>query len=95
VTKRKFFRRAEAIGNKTIGTLNIQYSDNDYQTFSAARGVDLSVSRSQAYGFGQSRRRAFKFTHQSNNPLRLVSMELQYDIGELENDGVIEPVYRR
>lgn len=94
-TKRKFFRRAEAIGNKTTGTLNIQYSDNDYQTFSAARGMDLSASRSQLYGFGQSRRRSFKFSHQSNNPLRLVSVELQYDIGELENDGVIEPVYRR
>lgn len=95
VTKRKFFRRAEAIGNKTTGTLTVQYSDDDYNTWAGGRTVDLAASRSQMYGLGQSRRRAFRFTHQANQPFRLLSMELQYDIGELENDGVIEPVYRR
>ena len=95
VTKRKFFRRAEAIGNKTTGTLTLQYSDDDYNTWAGGRTVDLAASRSQMYGLGQSRRRAFRFTHQANQPFRLLSMELQYDIGELENDGVIEPVYRR
>ena len=95
VTKRKFFRRAEAIGNKTTGTLTVQYSDDDYNTWAGGRTVDLAASRSQMYGLGQSRRRAFRFTHQANQPLRLLSTELQYDIGELENDGVIEPVYRR
>ena len=95
VTKRKFFRRAEAIGNKTTGTLTVEYSDDDYNTWAGGRTVDLAASRSQMYGLGQSRRRAFRFTHQANQPFRLLSMELQYDIGELENDGVIEPVYRR
>ena len=95
VTKRKFFRRAEAIGNKTTGTMTVEYSDDDYNTWAGGRTVDLAASRSQMYGLGQSRRRAFRFTHQANQPFRLLSMELQYDIGELENDGVIEPVYRR
>jgi hypothetical protein len=41
-TKRKFFQRIEIIGDKVSATLKIRHSDDDYQTWSNYRSVDLS-----------------------------------------------------
>lgn len=56
-------------------TVSVSYSDNDYQTFSTARTIDLNTVRKQLRNCGSSRRRAWKIEHTDNTPLRLYSMK--------------------
>ena len=83
-TKRKFWNRAEIIGDKAPATMKVRYSDNDYKTWSSYRSVDLSKDRPIIYQLGGARRRAFEFLCTDNTPLRLDACELDFRIGELE-----------
>jgi len=53
----------------------LSYSDNDYQSWSAGRALDLS-SRPFLLNLGMFRRRAFKITYTDNYPLRIEAIEL-------------------
>ncbi len=64
----------EVIGDKVVGNAHIRYTDNDYQTFSTYRPVDLNANRSQIVRCGASRRRAFEIRHIDNSALRLESL---------------------
>lgn len=78
--KRMF--RFELIGDwQAAGTATVEWTDNDYQTWSTARTLDLT-QRAYTKGCGVFRRRAFRITHTYNGPLRLEAME--FDI----SDGV-------
>lgn len=79
--KTKFMSRLELIGDKIASTIQERHSDDDYQTFSSYRTIDLSTSRSQAYRYGKFRRRSFEFLHTDNTPLRLEWMEIDYEDG--------------
>ena len=83
-TKRKFWNRAEIIGDKVAATLKVRHSDNDYKTWSPYRSVDLSKERPLIYQLGAARRRAYEFLCTDNAPLRLDACELDFRIGELE-----------
>lgn len=56
-------------------TVQISFSDNDYQSFSNPRSVDLSTVRKQMRNCGSSRRRIWKLEHQDNTPLRVFTMK--------------------
>ncbi len=56
-------------------TVSLSFSDNDYQTFSNPRTVDLSTVRKQMRNCGSSRRRIWKLTHSDNTPLRVFTMK--------------------
>lgn len=56
-------------------TVSVSFSDNDYQTFSTPRTIDLSTVRKQLRNCGSSRRRAWKLQHSANTPLRLYDMQ--------------------
>jgi len=58
-------------------------SDDDYQTWSNFREVDLSKNRPMLTNCGTFRRRAYHFRHQSNTPLRIQAVELMIDLGTL------------
>lgn len=95
-TKRKFFNRVEVIGDKVSASAFIRHTDDDYQTWSKYREVDLGSSRSQFYCGGASRRRAYELLCTDAVPLRLDALEVDFSLGELDeqSQGVQTP-YRK
>ena len=85
-TKRKFYGRLEIIGDKVAATMQIRHSGDDYNTWSNYRTVDLNASRSQVYLSGADRRRAWEFLVTSNAPLRLDAAEVDFRIGEMDQE---------
>ena len=95
-TKRKFYGRLEIIGDKVAGTLQVRHTGDDYNTWSSYRSIDLNASRSQIYLSGSDRRRAWEFLCTSNVPLRLDGAEIDFRIGEMDQEqGVGGGRYRR
>lgn len=60
-------------------TVSVSFSDNDYQTFSTPRIVDMSTVRKQMRNCGSSRRRSWKLVHSDNTPLRIFEMKANTD----------------
>lgn len=57
----KFISRTEVVGDRSIGmNIDLQYSDDDHQTFSTARIVDMGLVRPRLSQNGRSRRRIFR-----------------------------------
>ena len=61
--------------------LNISYTDDDYQTYSTPRPVNLNVDRPTLNRLGKFRRRAFVATFTENAPMRLKHFEVDFNIG--------------
>lgn len=74
--KAKFYKQLEIIGDKVPATGYICYSDDDYETWSQFRPINLLHSRSKLDRLGQARRRAFDFINYDNQPLRLENLEM-------------------
>ena len=74
--KKKFISQLEIIGDKVDSDAYIRYSNDDYQTWSQYRPVDLNVSRSLLNRQGQTRRRAYELRHHDNVALRLEALEI-------------------
>lgn len=78
--KRKFCGSLTVIGDRTGTSPNnatVSWSDDDGQTFSSGYTVDLTKPRPKVPRVGSFRRRRFKVTHSSNNPMRLEALELE------------------
>lgn len=88
-TKRKFFGRLEIIGDKVAGTMQIRHSGDDYNTWSNYRSVNLNAPRAQVYLSGADRRRAWEFLCTSNVPLRLDGAEIDFRIGEMDQEQAV------
>lgn len=74
--------RLFALGDKTPGSeLEVRCSDDDYQTWSNPRVMDLSSGRPALDDCGTFERRAYWLRHRSNTVFRLRALELQMDIG--------------
>lgn len=87
-TKRKFYQRLELVGDKVPATMQIRHTNDDYKTWSNYRQVNLNSLRPQLYQCGEARRRAWEFLCTDNQPIRLEAAEVDFDIGELENEGM-------
>lgn len=72
----KRFAAMFQFGDTATTTVNVSFSDDDYQTFSVARGIDMSSVRKMLRNCGSSRRRAWKMVHSDNTPLRLYEMKV-------------------
>lgn len=82
--RRKTLSMMGFVGDQTAGSmLRIRNSDDDYQTWSNFREVNLSNKRPLLSACGTFVRRAFHFRHQAATRLRLRAIELQLDIGTL------------
>lgn len=79
-TKRKSVAAAELVGDKVESTALMRYSDDDFQTFSDFRPVDLVANRSRIRRLGNTNRRAFEILHVGDAAIRLEALEL--DIGQ-------------
>jgi hypothetical protein len=75
--KMKFFTQLELIGDTVDGQAYLRYSDDDYQTWSVARIINLNQARKQLNRLGRGRRRAFEITSLSDAPVRLTDIEVQ------------------
>lgn len=65
---------------KSAGTLDIRFSDDDYQTWSSWRTVDLSYERPMLDQMGTFRRRAHHFRHTGDVPFRVKAVDLHVDL---------------
>lgn len=63
-------------------TASVSHTDDDYQTWSTARTVDLNSKIPKLERNGQFRRRAWKVEVTSNNPVRLKQIEIDLNIGQ-------------
>jgi hypothetical protein len=70
---RKAMHFAGVIGDTqtSASNLSISFSDNDYQSFSTARTIDLTKDRKQIYRCGNYRQRAVKLEHSAATDCRL------------------------
>lgn len=79
----KFLSRLQILGdlNSSSGTINVAWSDDDYQNFSTNRTQDLDNHQSWLTRCGMFKRRAFRIQHQQALPMRLSAMELNVEQG--------------
>ena len=62
-------------------SVNVQWTDDDYQSYSSARSIDLFQDLPSLNQLGGFRQRAFKFTYADNFPLRISGVECQINKG--------------
>lgn len=81
---RKFMSSAKIVSDSygVSNSIGLQWSDDDYRTWSNVKTISLTDDFPAFHRLGTFRRRAFKLTHSSNNPLRLESLEVQYLEGD-------------
>ena len=84
-TRRKYLNSMFFNGDKVDGSvLRARFSDDDYQTYTNFRQVDLSLSKPRLTNCGTfARRRAYHFRHSSNTPFRMKTVDLALDLGTL------------
>lgn len=73
----KFVARAEVIGDNVGTQVHVRYSDDDYQTFSPYRAVNMAAQRPRISRQGRTRRRAYDIRHvDPTATMRLEGLEL-------------------
>lgn len=83
-SRNKFLSILGIVADISPGSLMyVQVSDDDYQTWSQPRVVDLGEKFPNLTDCGSFRRRAWKFTVNNNLPWRLSAFEPQFDLGTL------------
>lgn len=80
--RRKFFAGAFLHADTTSGTCSLRYSDDDYQTWSAFRSIDLNTTKKLLLRLGSSRRRSWELLFVDAAPLRVRGLELELGSGE-------------
>jgi hypothetical protein len=79
---RKFMSRLMAVADKaSAGTINVSWTDDDYQTFTTPRTMDLTITRPTLHRMGEFVERAFKVTMLDNKRLKLHHFEVDFNIG--------------
>lgn len=75
--KRKFFGELFLIADNVASTIALNYTDDDYNTFSTPRVIDLSNTNKRSNRWGSSRRRAWQLLHTAATSLRLYNLEVE------------------
>lgn len=65
---------------QSSGTVTVDWSDDDYGTWSSSRSLDLTAGRAYTKAGGVFRRRAYRFQHTTNAPFRAETVELEYQL---------------
>ena len=79
--KSKRFAAMFLQGDTCNSTIGVQYTDDDYQSFSVLRNIDLSSVRKMLQRCGRSRQRAWHFVHTAGTALRLQGCEFDMSVG--------------
>lgn len=84
VDRRKNLKIMRFNADQTSGSkLLVRYSEDDYQTWSRFREVNLSNKRPILIDCGTFYRRAYHFRHFANTGFRIRTVDLQVDLGTL------------
>jgi hypothetical protein len=81
----KFWKWLGIVADKETSAsgLNCSYSDDDYQTQSTAKSLDLTSMYPRFRMGGRSRARSFLFAHSAATPMRLRFADIEYDAGAM------------
>lgn len=82
--KRKKCSRVTLFGDNISDTIQYRHTDDDYNTWSSYRTLDLSVNRPCIYQVGSFIRRAHELLYTGSNPLRLYKCEIDLETGQDE-----------
>ena len=81
---RKYLKCIDFMGDQVQdSTMFVRSSNDDYETWSDWRVLDLGKTRPFFMNCGTFRRRAYWFRHDGDCAMRLQSVELQLDLGTL------------
>lgn len=64
------------LGDNINTSITVDFSDDDYQTFTGAKTISMLSTRKEIQRAGRFRRRAYRMVHQDNTPLRLMDGKL-------------------
>lgn len=82
--RRKQLNMFEIIGDQVEGSImQVRNTDDDYQTWSQWRTLDLSAKRPFMINCGTFVKRAYHLRHSHNTHFRIQAVEVQYDVGTL------------
>jgi len=82
--KRKYAKKMNVIGDTAPGSiLYIRVSDDDYNTWTPYRKMDMGQKDHYLMNCGTFRRRAIHLHHYSNTPMRIEAIEYQVEMGTL------------
>lgn len=79
--KMKFFSSLSLLGDRVDSKVYVAHTDNDYQTWSKYRPINMNESRPLLSRLGSARRRGFHLVHIGNTALRLKHIELDLQEG--------------
>lgn len=79
----KYMSRLMVVADRPTVNANVEisWSDDDYQTYSAPRTVNINQEFPAIQRLGRFRRRAFKTTFTENAPMRIKYFEVDFNIG--------------
>ena len=81
--KRKFMSNIRWIGDRyAVNSIDLRWTDDDYQTWSNWKTIDLADDFPNFARMGAFRRRAFDWKHTGNYPLRGEAFEITYQEGD-------------
>lgn len=80
---RKFMHSLKLVGDSYTpdNTVSFYWTDDDYQTWSNEKQINMNDDFPAFQRLGSFRRRAFKFKHVLDKPLRLESVEVEFTEG--------------
>jgi hypothetical protein len=76
-SKQKIYGPLTIVGDRVTTMLLSRHTNDDYQTYSTYRPINLAINEPKLNRLGRSRRRAHEFRHTGNTPLRLLAAELE------------------
>jgi hypothetical protein len=77
----KFFGRLDVIGDQSGAAPEISYTDDDYQSYSTPRAVDMTSARPALFRNGCARRRAWVYEQEDSEPMRVEALEQTIEQG--------------
>lgn len=78
---KKFVHKFSCYGDTIPSTMTVEYSDDDYTTYSAAIPIDLSKQRKMVNRQGSFYNRSYRFTYEGTSPFRMRAFELLLEGG--------------
>lgn len=80
---RKFLHNFRIVGDRyQTNSVDVRWTDDDYQTWSNWKTINLADDFPNLPRLGSFRRRAFQVRHTGNYPLRMESFEVTYSVGD-------------
>jgi hypothetical protein len=63
-------------------SMSVYWSDDDYQTWSTAKSINLNQELPSVMRGGRFRRRAYKLEYADNYPLRMKNLDIDLNMGQ-------------